>query len=86
MILGTNCDAPIYELLNDNSYECKVVDLCTGAGHWYVVYLSRSFKLHQAVGCYTLTFEILLPMTTFRVLEMAEKFPHVKFRGLDLGA
>ena len=46
MILGTNYDAPIYELLNDNSYERKVVDLCTGAGHWYVIDLSRSFRPH----------------------------------------
>jgi hypothetical protein len=44
MILGSNYDAPIHELLNDNSYERKVVDLCTGAGHWYVVYLSCSFN------------------------------------------
>lgn len=52
MILGSNYDAPIHELLDDNSCERKVVDLCTGAGHW--------------------------------VLEMAEEFPHVEFRGLDL--
>ena len=51
MILGTNYDAPIYELLNDNSYERKVVDLCTGAGHWYVVYLSRPIRPLQAVEC-----------------------------------
>jgi hypothetical protein len=44
MILGCNYDAPIRELLNDNPYERKVVDLCTGAGHWYVVYLSGSFE------------------------------------------
>jgi hypothetical protein len=31
---------------------------------------------------------IFLPLMTifFRVLEMAEEFPHVEFRGLDLGA
>ncbi|KAH9969959.1 S-adenosyl-L-methionine-dependent methyltransferase, partial [Russula compacta] len=52
MILGSNYDAPIHQLLNDNPNERKVVDLCTGAGHW--------------------------------VLEMAEEFPFVNFRGLDL--
>jgi hypothetical protein len=37
MVLGSNYDAPIHELLNDNPNKRKVVDLCTGAGHWYVV-------------------------------------------------
>lgn len=41
MIFGSNCGAPIRELLNDNPKERKVVDLCTGAGHWYVIYLPR---------------------------------------------
>jgi hypothetical protein len=45
MILGSNYDAPIRELLSDNSYERKVVDLCTGAGHWYVVNLPCSFNV-----------------------------------------
>jgi len=40
MIFGSNCGAPIRELLSANPKECKVVDLCTGAGHWYVIYLS----------------------------------------------
>lgn len=44
MILGSNYDGPIYDLLNDNSCERKVVDLCTGAGHWYVVYPSLLFQ------------------------------------------
>ena len=55
MILRTNYDAPIQELLNDNSYERKVVDLCTGAGHWYVTYLSRSLRPLQGVDCNMLT-------------------------------
>lgn len=56
MILRTNYDAPIRELLNDNSYERKVVDLCTGAGHWYVTYhLSRSLRPLQGVDCNMLT-------------------------------
>jgi hypothetical protein len=45
MILGSNYDAPIHELLNDNSCERKVVDLCTGAGHWYVVLLSQTHSV-----------------------------------------
>jgi hypothetical protein len=40
MVLGSNYDALIHELLNDNPNKRKVVDLCTGAGHWYVVYSS----------------------------------------------
>ena len=61
MILGSNYDAPIYDLLNDNSCERKVVDLCTGAGHWYVVYPSFSFKPLQVVECNTLTVDYLAP-------------------------
>ncbi len=37
MILGSNYDAPIRELLSDHPNERKVVDLCTGVGHWYVI-------------------------------------------------
>ena len=42
MILGRNYDAPIRGLLNDNSCQRKVVDLCTGAGHWCVVLLFQT--------------------------------------------
>jgi hypothetical protein len=50
MILGSNYDAPIHELLNDNSYERKVVDLCTGVGHWYVcLALSNPFRSSNAI-------------------------------------
>ena len=55
MILGSNYDAPIHQLLNNNSCERKVVDLCTGAGHWYVVYPSCPFKPLQVIKCNTLT-------------------------------
>lgn len=55
MILGRNYDAPIHELLNDNSCERKVVDLCTGAGHWYVVYPSCFLKTLQVAECSSLT-------------------------------
>jgi len=41
MIAGSDCGAPIHELLSDNPKECKVVDLCAGVGHWYVIHLSR---------------------------------------------
>jgi hypothetical protein len=40
MFLGSNYDAPIRELLSDNPSKRKVVDLCTGVGHWYVIYSS----------------------------------------------
>ena len=39
MIFESNYDAPIRELLNSNTHGREVVDLCTGAGHWCVVYL-----------------------------------------------
>ena len=65
-MLGSNYDAPIHELLNDDSCERKVVDLCTGAGHWYVVYPSCSFKILQVAECNTLTAGILPLMTNFQ--------------------
>ena len=41
-ILGNYCGAPIPELLNaDSGKVYKVIDLCTGVGHWYVIHLSR---------------------------------------------
>jgi hypothetical protein len=39
MIIGSNYDAPLRELLNSNSYGLEVVDICTGAGHWCVISL-----------------------------------------------
>jgi hypothetical protein len=42
MTIGSNYDAPVRELLNNNPKERKVVDLCTGTGRWYVVYYPRS--------------------------------------------
>jgi len=39
MIMGSDCGAPICELLSDNPKECKVVDLCASVGHWYVIHL-----------------------------------------------
>lgn len=43
MIIGSNYDAPLRELLNSNSCG-RVVDLCTGAGHWCVIYLDLTFS------------------------------------------
>ena len=37
MIIGSNYDAPVRELLSSNPGGRKVVDLCTGAGHWCVI-------------------------------------------------
>lgn len=42
MIIGSNYDAPVRELLNTNPGGRKVVDLCTGAGHW-VLDMAREF-------------------------------------------
>jgi hypothetical protein len=42
MIIGSNHDAPVRELLNNNPKERKVVDLCAGTGRWYVVHHPRS--------------------------------------------
>ncbi|KAI9448628.1 S-adenosyl-L-methionine-dependent methyltransferase [Lactarius psammicola] len=42
MIIGSNYDAPVRELLNSNPGGRKVVDLCTGAGHW-VLEMAREF-------------------------------------------
>ncbi|KAH8989030.1 S-adenosyl-L-methionine-dependent methyltransferase [Lactarius hatsudake] len=42
MIIGSNYDAPVRELLNSNPGGRKVVDLCTGAGHW-VLDMAREF-------------------------------------------
>jgi len=42
-IIGSNYDAPVHELLNDNRHhERKVVDLCTGTGHW-VLEMAKEF-------------------------------------------
>jgi hypothetical protein len=49
-ILGGNYHAPVHELLNDNRHhERKVVDLCTGTGHWYVVDLFPSLTPHPVL-------------------------------------
>ncbi|KAI9431178.1 S-adenosyl-L-methionine-dependent methyltransferase [Lactarius indigo] len=42
MIIGSNYDAPVRELLNSNPGGRKVVDLCTGAGHW-ILDMAREF-------------------------------------------
>jgi hypothetical protein len=52
MVLGSNYDASIHELLNDNPNKCKVVDLCTGTGHWYVAYPSDD-KRWRLMGSYS---------------------------------
>ncbi|KAI9448738.1 S-adenosyl-L-methionine-dependent methyltransferase [Russula earlei] len=41
-ILGSNYPASIHEILNDIHHERKVVDLCTGAGHW-VLEMAKEF-------------------------------------------
>lgn len=42
MVLGSNYDAPVRELLNSSPGGRKVVDLCTGAGDW-VLEMAREF-------------------------------------------
>jgi hypothetical protein len=37
MIIGSNHDVPLRELLDNNPKERKVVDLCAGTGRWYVI-------------------------------------------------
>jgi len=60
-ILGSNYDAPVHELLNDNRHnERKVVDLCTGTGHWYVVDLSHSLTPHLVLEYHMFTAESCL--------------------------
>jgi len=49
MIIGSNYDAPIRELLNVNTCGREVVDLCTGAGHW-VLEMAREFPHVQFRG------------------------------------
>jgi len=49
MTFGSNCGAPIRELLSDNPKERKVVDLCAGAGHW-VLEMAKEFPLVEFRG------------------------------------
>ena len=37
MIIKSNHDVPLRELLDLNPKERKVVDLCAGTGRWYVI-------------------------------------------------
>jgi len=49
MVRGSNYDASIRELLSDNPNKRKVVDLCTGAGHW-VLEMAKEFSLVEFRG------------------------------------
>lgn len=59
-----------------------VVDLCTGTGQWCV----PSLHCLCLVVAHANILRVVRCDHKNRVMAMAKKYPHVKFRGLDLGA
>ncbi|KAH9993441.1 S-adenosyl-L-methionine-dependent methyltransferase [Russula vinacea] len=77
MILGSNYDAPIRELLSDNSYERKVVDLCTGAGHW-VLEMAKEFPRVEFRGLDLVPIQTRYPPPNVR-FEIADVTERLRF-------
>lgn len=74
-LLNGNYVGPLRDILawRPSQRQIRVLDLCTGTGKWYVT--PTVFILRANHRC-----------NLRRVVEMAGEFPHVKFKGLDIGA
>ena len=70
--VGTNSDV----LARTNGEQRRVLDLGTGTGQWCVT----SFL------CLRLRSQPLADHFKYRVLDMAQRFPHARFYGVDIGA
>lgn len=74
MIIGSNYDAPLRELLNSNSYGLEVVDICTGAGHW-VLEMAREFSNVQFYGLDSVPIQTRYPPDNvlFEIADVTER-------------
>jgi hypothetical protein len=75
MIIGSNHDGPVHELLNNNPKERKVVDLCAGTGLWYVVHYPRYPTPVPAARTMYIGYVIALIMTIFQGLGDGQGIP-----------
>lgn len=75
-LLGSHFIGPVAEALaHQQGRQKRVLDLCTGTGRWCMI--SPDLTFNPSNPCILDSFD--------RVMDMASRFRHVRFSGVDIG-